>query len=63
MATIFPSLNNKLLSFLTEWKQIHDFGVHHRVFSYARHIGIAKKNKRCIVDKIQDVRHFFKLKQ
>ena len=34
--------NKKLLSFKTEKKHIHDFGVYHRVSRYARHSDVAR---------------------
>ena len=64
MAAIIPRSNNKFMSFLTEWKHcrmILDFGGHHQV--YALHIGVNKKNRYCIVGKIQNGQHFSKVKQ
>ena len=40
MASIFARLSYKLTLFSTEWTQKHTFGVHHRVFGYARHSGV-----------------------
>ena len=37
MASISARSSYKLTSFPTEWKQKHNFGVHYRVFRYARH--------------------------
>ena len=36
MAAIWPRSNIKLISFSTEWGQVHDFGVYYTVFTYAR---------------------------
>ena len=58
MASLSARLTYKLTTFSTEWTQKHNFGVHNRVFRYARHSGVGLKCLRyCIVGKIQDGRH------
>ena len=44
------------MPFSTELTQIHDFGVYLMVFMYDR---VAREHtKHCVVDKIEDDRHF-----
>ena len=45
-------------------EQLLDFGVHYKVFRYARSSGVVRNNfGHCIVGKIQDGRHLSKVKQ
>ena len=36
MSSIWARFNYKYISFLTEWTQIHDFGIYSEVFRYAQ---------------------------
>ena len=59
MAAIWSRSNIKLISFSTEKKQVHDFGVYYTVFRYARPGSVIRNYfGRCIVGKIQDGRLF-----
>ena len=52
-----------MISFSLENKLIHDFGIDHMVFKYARHNGVAGNYfSDCIVGKIQDGHHYCKVK-
>ena len=56
MTVICASSNNKLVSYSTEEKHIHDFGFYQYGFSDAGHSGVTILFLRhCIVSKIQDV--------
>ena len=62
MAAIWPRSNTKLISFLIEKTQIHDFDVYFRGFRHAQHSSVARKHPgHCIVGQIQDGRYFFKV--
>ena len=63
MVVICARSNNKLISYSTEYKQIHDLCVYNMVFGYAQHSGVARKYyfKLCISGKITDARHLFKV--
>ena len=63
MAAIWSWSNNKLISFLIEKTQIHDFVVYFGGFKHAGHTSVARKHPgHCIVGQIQDGRHLFKVK-
>ena len=63
MVVICARSNNKLISYSTEYKQIHDLCVYNKVFGYAQHSGGARKYyfQLCILGKITDTRHLFKV--
>ena len=63
MVVIRARSNNKLISYSTEYNQIHDLCVYNIVFWYAQHSGVARKNyfKLCILGKIPDAHHLFKV--
>ena len=63
MAAIWPRLNIKLISFSTEWEQVHYFGVYYMVLRYARPSSVVRNYfGLCIVEKIQDGRLLLEVK-